>query len=176
MDFGLYIYFEKSIICEIYQTYILEKCMSIRLLAHITDVRSPLHFTLHSQILRITLHKESEYMPESCQSYHSGMCSHFINMRDQRVVGKRRWTLGKIDSKKWRVYSVYFLVKSSTYLCKILVIYFIKKAFMEKHAWKENNNFSNQLFVIITSHYNDEDKKLISKLSVILFSCMFFHK
>ena len=173
MDY-IYIYFEKSIICGIYQTYILEKCMSIRLLAHITDVRSPLHFTLHSQILRITLHKESEYMPESCQSYHSGMCSHFINMRDQRVVGERRWTLGKIDSKKCRVYCVYFLVKSSTYLCKI-VIHFIKKAFMEKHAWKENNNFSNQLFVIITSHYNDEDKKLISKLSVILFSCMFFH-
>ena len=89
MDFGLYIYFEKSIIGEIYQTYILEKCMSIRLLAHITDVRSPLHFTLHSQILRITLHKESEYMPESCQSYHSGMCSHFINMRDQRVSSRR---------------------------------------------------------------------------------------
>ena len=165
----------QNLLCGIYQTYILEKCMSIRLLAHITDVRSPLHFTLHSQILRITLHKESEYMPESCQSYHSGMCSHFINMRDQRVVGERRWTLGKIDSKKCRVlYCVYFLVKSSSYLCKILVIHFIKKAFMEKHAWKENNNFSNQLFVIITSHYNDDDKKLIFKLSVILFSCMFF--
>ena len=117
--------------------------MSIRLLAHITDVRSPLHFTLHSQILRITLHKESEYMPESCQSYHSGMCSHFINMRDQRVVGERRWTLGKIDSKKCRVYCVYFLVKSSTYY---LVIYFIKKAFHGKTCMKREQQFFKPTF------------------------------
>ena len=33
----------------------------LTILAHITNVKSPLYFTLHSQILGITLHKEEPH-------------------------------------------------------------------------------------------------------------------
>ena len=171
MDFGLYIYFEKSIMWNIPDIHTWKMYEYTSTCSYYRRKKS---FTFY-----LTFANPQDNITQRVWVYAWVVpVLSFWNVltfyQYERSKSSRQAKVNLGQNRFEKMYCVYFLVKSSTYLCKILVIYFIKKAFMEKHAWKENNNFSNQLFVIITSHYNDEDKKLISKLSVILFSSMVF--